>query len=269
MPTPSHPLLQAAAAAAWAPSQPKDDGSFEENALFKAFGFKRGAPNPPWKCPLCGHSGHGTSRLEAHSGTHLRVNGYKAMHEAQFAAKLAKKVKMDTTVTDPPGKAKVALVQQQQQRSLTDMLGMPKTYDPANLNTAVARLIIGRSEPANIVEDPLFIAAFQAAFDAGRFTTDTASHMLIGRTAMTALADTVALTEHTSLKHKLFGRACSEPSRVAVTATLTMDGRMSVRKQPLLVASLETRNGFLPLGAVNPGSECKNATYLKTSWPAF
>jgi hypothetical protein len=241
MPSPRHPLIQKASEAAWAPPVPNDHGSFETDALFEAYKFIRGR-NHAWECPACHKTGHGVTRLEVHSESHFDMKNYKPLHEAQFAPKIAKKAKTEPATVLEPG-----------QMTLPDMM-QSRNIVQSKLNRAVARFVVVRSEPYNVVEDDAFVDMIQAAMDAGKVSTLCARDLLVGRTSMTHLAGEVASEAFSALRARLFGPG--------IMATLTLDGRMSVRKQPLLVANAETRDGFLPLGAFNPGSARKDAEYL-------
>jgi hypothetical protein len=102
----------------------------------------------------------------------------------------------------------------------------------------------------------------QTCMDAARRSTVSASELVYGRTALTRVADQVARDEYARLRETLIPEEDLKAHMVAIT--LSSDGRMSVRKQPLMVVNAEVVGGFLPLGAIDPGASSKNAEYIKS-----
>ena len=99
--------------------------------------------------------------------------------------------------------------------TLPDMM-QSRNIVQSKLNRAVARFVVVRSEPYNVVEDDAFVDMIQAAMDAGKVSTLCARDLLVGRTSMTHLAGEVASEAFSALRARLFGPG--------IMATLTLDG---------------------------------------------
>jgi len=237
----------------WTVPAPDERGAFATDALLTAFGYKRGK-NVPWKCPVpqCGGTGQGTTRLRQHSETHVAsIQGYKQFHEAQFAPSLV-------SASAKPASTSAAASEGQQ--TIVSMLGN-KRQCAESINRAIGRFCVARGEAAYIVEEPAFLEMIQTCMDAARRSNVSASELVYGRTAMTRVADQVARDEYAQLREALIPEKDLKAHMVAIT--LSSDGRMSVRKQPLMVFNAEVVGGFLPLGAIDPGASSKSAKYIK------